>query len=318
MVISKDNDNAKEKDILMQIKLSNAPCSWGIEFADNPANPSWQTVLDEIAGAGFKATELGPLNYLPTEQAALASALDSRGLELIAGTIFKHLHDASRRQEILDYTRATCEVLKPQQGNYMVIIDHVSSPRTDEAGQQETATRLNDEQWNEMMVTIRQVAEICQEYDVMPVLHPHAGTYIEYRDEVDRAMKELDSDLVKLCIDTGHCTYAGIDPAELIRTYGERVAYIHFKDIQAPVLENVVKDGIDFYTAIGQGVFCPLGQGCVDFDAVRESLESIGYQGWITVEQDVDPTKDNSALENARESREFIERSILEKGLAEA
>nr|WP_298249458.1 TIM barrel protein [uncultured Halomonas sp.] len=295
----------------MQIKLANAPCSWGIEFSDNPANPAWQTVLDELADAGFKATELGPLNYLPTDATTLSDALKSRGLELIAGTIFKHLHDPERRQEILDYTRATCEVLKPQQGSYMVIIDHVSSPRTDEAGQPATATRLSDAQWDEMMTTIHLVAKICQEYDVMPVLHPHAGTYIEYRDEVDRAMADLDSNLVKLCVDTGHSVYAGIDPAELIRQYGKRVAYIHFKDIQAQVLEQVVNDGVDFYTAIGQGVFCPLGQGCVDFDAVRESLQSVGYSGWITVEQDVDPTKDNSELENARESREFIEKSMV-------
>lgn len=302
----------------MKIKLANAPCSWGIELADNPANPSWQTVLDELVNAGFKATELGPLNYLPTDPAALADALDSRGLELVAGTVFKHLHDPSRRQEIIDYTRATCEVLKPQKGRYMVIIDHVSSPRTDEAGQPETATRLSDAQWDEMMITIREVAKICQQYGVTPTLHPHAGSYIEYRDEVNRAMADLDPNLVKLCVDTGHSAYAGIDPAELIRTYGERVAYIHFKDIQAPVLEQVVAKGIDFYTAIGQGVFCPLGQGCIDFDDVRESLEAINYCGWITVEQDVDPTKDNSALDNARESLEFIERSILDKSLAMA
>ena len=302
----------------MQIKLANAPCSWGIEFADNPANPPWFTVLDELSGAGFNATELGPLGYLPTSSDTLAEALEKRGLSLVAGTIFKHLHDPEQRQQILDYTRATCEVLKPQQGSYMVIIDHVSSPRTDQAGQQASATRLSDVQWVEMMCTIRQVAEICHQYQVIPVLHPHAGSYIEYRDEVDRAMAELDQDLVKLCVDTGHSLYAGIDPAELIRHYAERVVYIHFKDVQATVLEDVVAQGTDFYRAIGQGVFCPLGQGSVDFDAVRESLAAIGYQGWITVEQDVDPTRDNDALDNARESREFIERHILQQGLAEA
>ena len=108
----------------MQIKLANAPCSWGIEFADNPANPPWFTVLDELSGAGFNATELGPLGYLPTSSDTLAEALEQRGLSLVAGTIFKHLHDPEQRQQILDYTRATCEVLKPQQGSYMVIIDH--------------------------------------------------------------------------------------------------------------------------------------------------------------------------------------------------
>ena len=78
----------------MKLQLSNAPCSWGIEFADNPDNPPWQTVLNEISQAGYKATELGPLGYLPTDSQVLAAKLEENGLGLIAGTIFKHLHKA--------------------------------------------------------------------------------------------------------------------------------------------------------------------------------------------------------------------------------
>ncbi len=49
---------------IVELKLANAPCSWGIEFPDNPDNPSWQTVLNEISTSGYKATELVPLGYL--------------------------------------------------------------------------------------------------------------------------------------------------------------------------------------------------------------------------------------------------------------
>ncbi|MBT3146338.1 TIM barrel protein [Neptunomonas phycophila] len=290
----------------MKLQLSNAPCSWGVEFADNPSNPSWETVLQEISLAGYKATELGPLGYLPTDTGVLAAKLDENGLGLIAGTIFKHLHKAEKRAEILEYTEATCKLLKAQNAQYMVVIDHVSSPRTDQAGQVETAYRLPDEEWFEMMKTITELSLICREYDIVPVIHPHAGTFIEYRDEIDRAMQDLDSDLVKLCVDTGHSKYAGINPAELIEAYQDRVAYIHFKDIDEMVLAHTVENHVDFYKAIGNGVFCPLGQGCVDFSAVRNTLEKINYTGWITVEQDVDPTKNNSSLENAQESLRFI------------
>ncbi|UTW11207.1 sugar phosphate isomerase/epimerase family protein [Marinobacterium rhizophilum] len=297
----------------MQLRLSNAPCSWGIEFADNPSNPKWNLVLDEIAQAGYKATELGPLNYFPTDVQQLKAELAQRDLQLIAGTIFKHLHDPSRRQEILDYTHATCKVLQPQNAKYMVVIDHVSSPRTDQAGQILTADRLPPEQWQGMMQTINELSRICQdEYGIIPVLHPHAGTYIEYRDEIDRAMNDLDESIVKLCIDSGHCTYAGINPSELIRTYAERVKYLHFKDINGKVLEQVVAKGTDFYTAIGQGVFCPLGQGSVDFQQLRQTLIDLAFDGWVTVEQDVDPAAlNNSSLENARQSLSFIQDTVL-------
>jgi inosose dehydratase len=297
----------------MKLHLSNAPCSWGIEFADNPSNPSWETVLQEISQAGYKATELGPLGYLPTDSQVLASKLQENGLGLIAGTIFKHLHKPEKRAEILEYTRETCKLLQAQQAKYMVVIDHVSSPRTDQAGQIETAYRLPTDQWDEMMQTITELSLICREYDIVPVVHPHAGTFIEYRDEIDRAMKDLDGDLVKLCVDSGHCRYAGINPSELIEAYQDRVEYIHFKDIDEAVLEHTVANNVDFYKAIGNGVFCPLGKGCVDFTQLRATLEKINYNGWITVEQDVDPAaKDNSSLENAQESRQFIEEHFLQ------
>jgi len=51
----------------MNIQLSNAPCSWGIEFVDAPKNPPWKRVLSEIQQAGYAGTELGPLGYLPTD-----------------------------------------------------------------------------------------------------------------------------------------------------------------------------------------------------------------------------------------------------------
>jgi len=296
----------------MKLHLSNAPCSWGIEFADNPSNPAWETVLKEISQAGYKATELGPLGYLPTDSTILSSKLQENGLDLIAGTIFKHLHKPEKRADILEYTHATCKLLQAQNAKYMVVIDHVSSPRTDQAGQIETAYRLPLDQWKEMMQTITELSLVCREYNIVPVLHPHAGTFIEYRDEIDRAMNDLDGDLVKLCVDTGHCKYAGIDPAELIESYQDRVAYIHFKDINAEVLSHTVANNVDFYKAIGNGVFCPLGQGCVDFSALRSTLEKINYNGWVTVEQDVDPTKDNSSLKNAQESLEFINRHVIQ------
>lgn len=295
----------------MNLRLSNAPCSWGIEFAENPNNPSWNRVLDELSGAGYKATELGPLGYLPTDAGQLRDELASRDLKLIAGTLFHHLHDSSRRDEILSFTRESCQVLQKQGAEYMVVIDHVVSPRTDQAGQVETADRLSSDDWTAMMETIRQASVICQDHGITPVLHAHTGTYIEYRDELDRAMNDLDEKLVSLCIDTGHSLYAGMDPAELIRTYGERLRYLHFKDINPSVHQQVLNEGIDFYSAISNGIFCPLGQGAVNFAAVRESLQAIGYDGWVTVEQDMDPTLDADPLNNARNSREFIERELI-------
>jgi len=295
----------------MKLQLSNAPCSWGVEFAGNPDNPPWHKVLDDIRDAGYGATELGPLGYLPKDTGELREALESRNLKLLAGTLFHHLHVPSKRNEVLEFTRQSCEILQPLGAKYMVVIDHVCSPRTEQAGQVETATRLSNDDWNSMMETIRQASRICVDHGIMPTMHAHTGTFIEYRDELDKAMNDLDEDLMSLCIDTGHCQYAGMDPVEVIRTYAPRVKYLHFKDIDAKVHQQVVDEKIDFYKAVGDGIFTPLGEGCVDFAGVKQVLQDIDFDGWVTVEQDIDPTKEADPLRDARLSREFIEKAVM-------
>jgi inosose dehydratase len=64
---------------------------------------------------------------------------------------------------------------------------------------------------------------------------------------------------------------------------------MHFKDIDPEVKAEVIANGTGFYDACGQGIFCNLGDGDVDFPAVRQILLDNGFEGWCTVEQDCDP-----------------------------
>ena len=34
------------------IRIGNAPCSWGVEFAQDARNPDWRRVLADCAAAG--------------------------------------------------------------------------------------------------------------------------------------------------------------------------------------------------------------------------------------------------------------------------
>ena len=64
--------------------------------------------------------------------------------------------------------------------------------------------------------------------------------------------------------------------------------------------------GSGFYDACGQGIFCNLGRGDVDFPAVRQILLDAGFQGWVTVEQDCDPLLDVSPVDDARLNRAYL------------
>jgi inosose dehydratase len=261
----------------MQVQVGNSPCSWGVDYAEDPKNPPWAKVMDEIAGAGYRVTELGPVGYYPEDAARLREEFGQRRLKVAAGFIFQPLHDPARRAQVMDVSRRTCRMLQALGARLLVVIDHIEPERGKTAGRPDVAPRLKPAEWAAMMTRVREVATMAQgEFGVTPVLHPHAACYIEYQDEIDRALAELDDKLVKLCVDTGHCAYAGVDPAALVRQAGTRTAYLHFKDIDPAVHARVVADGIDFDTAVSRKVFCPLGQGMVDFADFRAALTEIG------------------------------------------
>ena len=83
------------------IKIGNAPCSWGVEFADDPRNPDWRHVLKENAEAGFTGIELGPVGFMPEDPAVLAEALAEYNQELIGGVIFRAFHDPEAWEDVI-------------------------------------------------------------------------------------------------------------------------------------------------------------------------------------------------------------------------
>ena len=84
----------------MTIKIGNAPCSWGVEFADDPRNPSWQEVLRQNAEAGYKGIELGPVGFMPEDPSVLADALAEHDLELIGGVVDEEVAVPARVQVV--------------------------------------------------------------------------------------------------------------------------------------------------------------------------------------------------------------------------
>src|SRR5919199_1742354 len=118
------------------------------------------------------------------------------------------------------------------------------------------------------------------------VYHPHVGTYVETRAEVDRLCALTDPALLGLCPDTGHLAYAGADPEAVFVDYAPRIWYVHLKDIDAARLQQVRAERLDFAAAVRLGLFVPLGEGMVDMERIFGALRASNYNGWVIVEQD--------------------------------
>ena len=115
-------------------RIANAPCSWGVDFADRPANPDWRRVMNEAAAAGYTAIDLGPVGYFPTDPQTLKEELSSRGLSISAGGLFDPLTDPDTFPAVVAKTRRTCEILRALDAPRLVIIDCVSAERGRTAG----------------------------------------------------------------------------------------------------------------------------------------------------------------------------------------
>ena len=292
----------------MTIRIGNAPCSWGVEFADDPRNPEWRSVLKDCAAAGYKGIELGPVGYMPEDPAVLADALAEHELELIGGVVFRAYHDPDKWDDVLDATHRTARALKAHGAQHMVLIDSISPRRAPTAGRAAEAEQMDKAEWTAYRDRIAETARIgTEEYGLTVGIHAHAAGFMDFEPELERLLNEVDEKILKICFDTGHHSYAGFDPVSFMRRYIDRISYMHFKDIDPEVKADVIAKRTGFYDACGQGIFCNLGEGDVDFPTVRQILLDAGFEGWCTVEQDCDPTLDVSPIDDARANRSYLQ-----------
>jgi inosose dehydratase len=288
------------------IRIGNAPCSWGVEFADDPRNPAWRKVLSDCAAAGYKGIELGPVGFMPEDPAVLADALAENDLTLIGGVVFRPFHDAAKWDDVWDGAIRTCKALVAHGAQHLVLIDSISPRRAPTAGRADEAEQMDAAEWKAFTDRIRTVAQLGVDHGLTVAIHAHAAGFIDFEPELERLLAETDESLLKICFDTGHHSYAGYDPVAFMRRHIGRISYMHFKDIDRVVKASAVANRTGFYEACGQGIFCNLGEGDVDFRAVRQLLKEANFQGWCTVEQDCDPAGGTSPIDDARINREFL------------
>jgi inosose dehydratase len=266
-----------------EIRLATGPVSWGVDFADAPENPPWQAVLDEIAQTGLGALELGPVGYLPEDAQTLRHELCSRELAAVGSFVFEDLHHPASHAQIIETSERACRAIAAAEGSVLVIIDRVSEERGATFGRTEDARRLTDQEWDAMLDCAKHIAQIAVSHGLAPAFHPHAGGFVEFEDEIDRLLADTD---LRLCLDTGHAAIAGIDVPAALEKYADRLSHMHFKDIDGEVLARARAQKTSFWQALADGVFCPIGHGVVDFQAVGERLNGAGYSGFATIEQD--------------------------------
>ena len=165
---------------------------------------------------------------------------------------------------------------------------------------------MDDEEWDTICNGMNYLGKIAkEEYGIALTFHHHMGTVIQTEEEIDRFMNEVDKDLVYLLFDSGHCSFAGIDPVKVLSKYIDRTRHIHLKDLRSDVVAQSKKEGWSFLKGVREGTFTVPGDGDVDFAPIFDIIEKSGYEGYVVVEAEQDPAKANP-LEYAIKARKFI------------
>lgn len=145
-----------------------------------------------------------------------------------------------------------------------------------------------------LIAALKLIAPVALDRGIKLCLENHAGCLLEGIEDYAQVLEAIPQENVGICIDTGHFDAAGVSMTELIDRFGERVNHLHVK-------ENRV---------FGKKDFCRFGEGTTDNHEVIRQLQSIGYEGFITVEQS--PQKDRpTSVEDLAKAygmfREFVQ-----------
>ena len=212
----------------------------------------------------------------------------------LAGVYYSDMfHDRSRWPNIMDYVEGLAAFLKECGSSNLI----VGTP-----GRRTVGWIVTDEHIATIAECFQRMAARTLKYGVKPTIHPHYETTIERRSELDKLMAITEPTLVGLCIDTAQLFVAGEDGLDAIKTYKDRINYLHFKDAK----EVVVRGEVLIHR---KRLFYEVGQGKVDFSAIMNILKDMKYDGWVVIECD-HPDLTPTPLESARMTKEYIDKVL--------
>lgn len=290
------------------IRVATAPMNWNSDdLPDLRPKIPIERVLAEMVEAGYEGTEYG--TGLPADPKALEAMLAPHGLALASMFCWVALEDRERQGAELERAMRIARTLSAMGVRELILGIRGSERRIALAGRvpRDGSASLTDTQWRILADGIHTLARSCEPLGVRLAVHPHAGSYVETRGELEELLRLTDERALGLCVDAGHLVYGGADPVEVVETYGPRVWYVHIKDVNPDVLVLSTQNGLGFLGALRSYIFCGLGRGCVDLRRFVDALRNVNFSGWMVIEEDTSPL---SPLEAARANRRYLKESF--------
>ena len=287
-----------------KVRLGIAPIAWtNDDMPDLGKENTFEQCVSEMALAGFTGSEVG--GKYPTDIAVLKKALDLRNISICNQWFSSFLISKPYEETEKEFIKAT-DFLK-EMGAKVIGVSEQSYSIQGKMEQPvwEGKYVMNEEEWKLLADGLNKLGKIAKDKGMTLTFHHHMGTVVQTEEEIDKFMELTDPELVFLLFDSGHLSFSGINPENVLKKYVNRVKHVHLKDIRKEMVEKSRAERWSFLKGVREGVFTVPGDGNVDFAPIFSILEEAGYEGWVVVEAEQDPAKANP-LEYAIKARKYI------------
>ncbi|MEP7173732.1 MAG: myo-inosose-2 dehydratase [Aestuariivirga sp.] len=272
----------------MKVRIGINPITWSNDDAPELGGDiPLEVCLSETKQAGYAGTELG--GKFPRRSAELRPIMQRHGLAVISGWYDGRCDEKDVSAE-MDAIGPHLQLLKDMGSTHVVYADTSRGRHGAIWDPISKRPALRAEEWPTYGRKLTQLAEHMADFGVRMAFHHHMGTIIETDAEVGLLMKHT-GEAVGLLYDTGHSTFSGGNPLQLVKDNVKRVVHVHCKDVRKPMLEKARNQDMSFMGAVLEGIFTVPGDGFLDYASILRVLAEANYSGWLVVEAEQDPRK---------------------------
>ncbi len=229
-----------------------------------PEKMNWGDRFKLAKDVGFEAVEAQTVKE-PSEAEAIKKAADEAKIRIHSVMNMDHWEfplsspDPAVVEKSLQGMRTSLHNAKLWGADAVLLVPAVVTPQV-----------TYKQAWERSQKQIRRLIPLAEELKVIIALEPVWNKFLLSPLEFAAYVDEFRSPWVKTYFDVGNILFYGY-PQDWIHTHAKRIEKVHLKDFKS-------KDG--GYDWVN------LGDGDVDWLAVRQAFADIGYTGYVTTELD--------------------------------
>ena len=275
-----------------QKPISAAPAAIHFGYAAITWDGNDRQAIVDISSVGFHGIQLrsSAVQTFGRKPAALRELLRKHRLAFIALSSGDVRIDAQlRAEEIAKHTR-NARFVHDAGGLYLQVTDERPKGRA-----------VTAEDYTQLGALLTEIGKRSADLGVTLGYHNHMGSMGERPEGVDRVLEAADPRYVKMELDVAHYFQGGGDPAKAIQRFGDRLLFLHLKDVKQLPAATLPEDSFEFVE---------LGRGQVDLPGVLAALQQAAFRGWVVVELDSVPGKSRTPKECATISKKYLQEKL--------